>query len=43
MNINITGMCDNTVMVDWNLFDDVRLLQTGSEFLFSVVIRDVVA
>jgi hypothetical protein len=29
MNVNITGIYDNTVIVDSNLFDDVRLLQTG--------------
>ena len=29
MNINITGIYDNTVIVDTNLFEDVRLLQTG--------------
>ncbi len=27
MNVNITGIYDNTVIVDSNLFDDVRLLQ----------------
>ena len=41
MNVNITGIYDNTVIVDSNLFDDVRLLQTGlsslSDTLFSVV------
>jgi hypothetical protein len=39
MNINITGMYDNNVIVD--LFDDVGLLQTGlsslSDTLFDVV------
>jgi hypothetical protein len=29
MNVNITGIYDNTVIVDSNLFEDVRLLQTG--------------
>ena len=29
MNVNITGIYDNTVIVDSNLFDDVKLLQTG--------------
>ena len=29
MNVHITGIYDNTVIVDSNLFDDVRLLQTG--------------
>ena len=41
MNVNITGIYDNTVVVDSNLFDDVKLLQTGlsslSDTLFSVV------
>ena len=41
MNVNITGIYDNTVIVDSNLFDDVRLLQTGlsslSDTLYSVV------
>ena len=41
MNVNITGIYDNTVIVDSNLFEDVRLLQTGlsslSDTLFSVV------
>ena len=29
MNVNITGIYDNTVIVDTNLFEDVRLLQLG--------------
>ncbi len=29
MNVNITGVYDNSVIVDNNLFEDVRLLQTG--------------
>ena len=29
MNVNITGIYDNTVIVDSNLFDDVKLLQIG--------------
>jgi hypothetical protein len=29
MNVNITAIYDNTVIVDTNLFEDVRLLQTG--------------
>ncbi len=36
MNFNITGIYDNTVIlviVDTNLFDDVRLLQTGLSLL----------
>ena len=41
MNVNITGVYDNTVIVDSNLFEDVRLLQTGlsslSDTLFNVV------
>ncbi len=41
MNVNITGIYDNTVVVDTNLFEDVRLLQTGlsslNDTLFSVV------
>ncbi len=28
MNVHITGIYDNTVIVDTNLFEDVRLLQT---------------
>ena len=28
MNVNITGIYDNTVIVYTNLFEDVRLLQT---------------
>ena len=39
--VNITGIYDNTVIVDTNLFEDVRLLQTGlsslSDTLFDVV------
>jgi hypothetical protein len=41
MNVNITGIYDNTVVVYSNLFDDVRLLQTGlsslNDTLLSVV------
>ena len=41
MNVNITVIFDNTVIVDSNLFDDVRLLQTGlsswSDSLYSVI------
>jgi hypothetical protein len=41
MNVNITGIYDNTVIVDNNLFEDVRLLQTGlsslSDTLYNVV------
>jgi hypothetical protein len=41
MNVNITGINDNTVIVDSTLFDDVKLLQTGlsslSDTLFNVV------
>jgi hypothetical protein len=41
MNVNITGIYDNTVIVDSNSFNDVRWLQTGlsslSDTLFSVV------
>ena len=41
MNVYITGIYDNTVIVDTNLFEDVRLLQTGlsslSDTLFDVV------
>ncbi len=41
MNVNITCIYDNTVIVDNNLFEDVRLLQTGlsslSDTLFNVV------
>jgi len=41
MNVNITGIYDNTVIVDTNLFEDVRLLQTGlsslNDTLFNVV------
>ena len=44
MNVNITGIYDNTVIVDSNLFDDVKLLQTGlsslSDTLFNVVVPD---
>ncbi len=29
MNVNITGIYDNTVIVDNNLFEDVLLLQMG--------------
>ncbi len=29
MNINAIGRYDNTVIVDNNFFEDVRLLQTG--------------
>jgi hypothetical protein len=41
MSVNITGIYDNTVIVDNNLFEDVRLLQTGlsslGDTLFNVV------
>ena len=41
MNVNITGIYDNTVIDDTILFEDVRLLQTGlsslSDTLFDVV------
>ncbi len=41
MNVTITGIYDNTVIVDNNLFEDVWLLQTGSsslsDTLFNVV------
>jgi len=41
MNVNITGIYDNTVIVDTNLFEDVRLLQTGlsslNDTLYNVV------
>ncbi len=41
MNVNITGIYDNTVIVDNDLFEDVWLLQTGlsslSDTLFHVV------
>ncbi len=29
MNVNITGIYENTVKVDNNLVEDVQLLQTG--------------
>ncbi len=41
MKVDITGIYDNTVIVDSNLFDDVRLLHTDlsslSDALFNVV------
>ena len=41
MNVNITGIYDNTVIVDSNLFEDVKLLQNGlsslSDTLYNVV------
>ena len=41
MNVNITGIYDNTVIVDSNLFEDVKLLQTGlsslGDTLYNVV------
>jgi hypothetical protein len=41
MNVNITGIYNNTVVVDTNLFEDERLLQTGlsslNETLFNIV------
>jgi hypothetical protein len=41
MNVYITGIYDNTVIVNNNLFEDVRLLETGlsslSDTLFNVV------
>jgi hypothetical protein len=41
MNVNITGILDNTVIVNSNLFDDVKLPHTGlsslSNTLFSAV------
>ena len=47
MNVNITGIYDNTVIVDNNLFEDVRLLQTrlsslsGSLFKIQKIIQAV--
>ena len=38
MNVNITGIYDNTVIVDTNLFEDVRLLQTGLSSLSDTMI-----
>jgi hypothetical protein len=41
MNVYITGIFDNTVIVDNNLFENARLSQTGlsslSDTLFNVV------
>ncbi len=39
MNVNITGIYDNTVIVDTNLFEDVRLLQTGLSSLSDTLFR----
>ena len=40
MNVNITGVYDYTLIVDSNLFEDVKLLQTGlsslSDDLFNI-------
>ena len=41
MNVNITGIYDNTLIVDTNLFEDVRLLQTGLSSL-NTTLFDVV-
>ena len=41
MNVNITGIYDNTVIVDSNLFDDVRLLQTGLSSLNDTLLNVV--
>jgi hypothetical protein len=42
-NVDMTGIYDNTARVYSNLFDDVKLLQTGlsslSDSLFNVVER----
>jgi len=41
MNVNITGIYDKTVIVDSNLFEDVKLLQSGlsslGDTLYNVV------
>jgi hypothetical protein len=43
MNVTITGIYDNTVIVDTNLFEDVRLLQPGlSESSLSDTLCNVV-
>ncbi len=41
MNVNITGIYDNTVVVDTNLFEDVRLLQTGLSSLSDTLLNVV--
>jgi hypothetical protein len=41
MNVNITGIYDNTVIVDSNLFEDVRLLQTGLSSLSDTLCNGV--
>ena len=41
MNVNITGIYDNTVIVDTNLFEDVRLLQTGLSSLSDTLLNVV--
>ena len=33
LQVNITGIYDNTVVLDSNSFDDVKLLQIGLSFL----------
>jgi hypothetical protein len=40
MNINITGIYDNTVKVDTNLFEDVRPLQTGLSSLSNTLFME---
>jgi hypothetical protein len=41
MNVNLTGIYDNTVKADSNLFDDVKLLQTGLSSLRDTLFRVV--
>jgi hypothetical protein len=38
MNVNITGIYDNTFIVNSNLFEDVKLLQTGLSSLSDILI-----
>ena len=46
MNVNITGIYDNTVVVDSNLFEDVKSVHIapaylrGGESAFAYVIRE---
>jgi hypothetical protein len=43
MSVNVTGIYDNTVIVDSNLFDDVKLLQTSLSWLSDTLFNAVEA
>ncbi len=41
MDVNTTGIYENTVIVGANLFEDVRLLQTGLQYLIDYLFDEV--